>query len=288
MMNQTLNCGSKTIDLSKDPAMMGILNVTPDSFSDSGRSLQLDTAVEHALNMVRQGAAIIDVGGESTRPGSKPVGPDEQIKRTVPVIEKILQDTDIPISIDTTHSAVAQAALDAGAVIINDISALRDDPKMASLAASHHAAVVLMHMQGKPATMQKNPTYTNVVKEVIAFLAERLKFALAAGIDANSLLIDPGIGFGKTVDHNLMLISEISQFHHLKIPLMVGLSRKSFIGKILDLDQPADRLIGTAAAHAWCIAGNVQILRVHDVVETIQVTKIIRAIGKANEPRPND
>ena len=282
MTDQTLICGSKTIDFSKAPAMMGILNVTPDSFSDGGRFPQPDAAVEHALNMVRQGAAIIDVGGESTRPGSKSVGPEEQIKRTVPVIEKILRQTDIPISIDTTNSAVAEAALDAGAVIINDISALRDDPKMASLAAKRHAAVVLMHMQGNPATMQKNPAYTNVVKEVIAFLAVRVKFALAAGIDPNSLVIDPGIGFGKTLDHNLMLIREISQFHHLKVPVMVGLSRKFFIGKILDLDQPADRLIGTAAAHAWCIAGNVQLLRVHDITEMIQVAKIIRAIGAAH------
>ena len=264
--------------------MMGILNVTPDSFSDVGRFPQPDAAVEHALNMVHHGAAIIDVGGESTRPGSQPIPPEDQIKRTIPVIEKILRQTDVPVSIDTTHSAVAEAALDAGAVIINDVSALRDDPKMASLAASHQAAVVLMHRQGNPETMQKNPTYANVVKEVIAFLAQRVEFARAAGINPNSLIIDPGIGFGKTLDHNLMLIRQISQFHHLKLPLMLGLSRKSFIGKILDLDKPADRLIGTAAAHAWCIAVNVQILRVHDVAQTIQVAKIIQAIGQANEP----
>ncbi|MCH7993217.1 MAG: dihydropteroate synthase [Planctomycetes bacterium] len=281
MTDQTLICGSKTIDLAKPPVIMGILNVTPDSFSDVGRSLQLDIAVEYALDMVRSGAAIIDVGGESTRPGSQPVPPDEQIKRTVPVIEKILKETDIPISIDTTNSTVAEAAIDAGAVIINDISALRNDPQMADLAARQHAAVILMHMQGNPAAMQKKPTYTNVLKEVIAFLAKRIKFALDAGISPNSLVIDPGIGFGKTVDHNLMLIREISQFHHLKTPLMVGLSKKSFIGKILDLDQPADRLIGSIAAHAWCIAGNVHILRVHDVAETIQAAKIIRAIGAA-------
>ena len=257
---------------------MGILNITDDSFSDGGKFLDPSTAVSHGLKMIQQGADIIDIGGESSRPGSTPVSPETQISRVTPVIAKLSHQTDTPISIDTTSSKVAQAALHAGAAIINDISALRADENMASLAAQLSVPVILMHMQGTPADMQKNPTYLDVVQEVKQFLNQRIDFALAAGINRGQIVIDPGIGFGKTNEHNLLLLQKLNQLHDLDLPILVGPSRKAFIGNILDLKDPTDRLFGTAAAVAYAVFNNAQIIRVHDVMEMYQTVKLAAAI----------
>ncbi len=277
---QKINCSGKKLDVSHPPVMMGILNVTPDSFSDGGKFLKPSAAIEQGLRMIDEGARIIDIGGESTRPGSQVVPDDEQLRRVLPVVEGLSRhNPETILSIDTQSSKVASAALAAGAGIVNDISALRHDEEMAGVCKKARAAVVLMHMQGKPGTMQKKPRYGNVIQEVKDFLIERIAFAQQAGIKKESLVIDVGVGFGKTVNHNLVLIREMSQFHTLGLPLLAGVSRKSFIGKVLEIDDPNQRLIGTAAATAWCVAANVQILRIHDVGEMIQVAKIINAIG---------
>jgi dihydropteroate synthase len=279
MAELKLKYRSQSLDLLAGPVVMGILNVTPDSFSDGGQFPDAGAAIERGLEMAAQGAKIIDVGGESTRPGAKPVAVDEQIRRVTPVIEGLTRQTDVVISVDTTQSKVAQAALDAGAAMINDITALGADSQLAKLIASHKAAIVLMHMQGQPQTMQKKPRYINILQEVTRFLQQRIDQALQAGIGENCIVIDPGIGFEKTVNHNLLLIRELSQLHALKKPILMGVSRKSFIGKTLGIDSPADRGIGTAVAHAWCVAGNAHILRVHDVKETLDVINMVQAIG---------
>ena len=263
---------------------MGILNVTPDSFSDGGKYLKPLDAVEHALRMIDEGANLIDIGGESTRPGSKPVPVDKQKKRVLPVIEALVKKhKKIVVSIDTQDSQVADAALAAGASMVNDISALQNDPEMTAVCAKHKAAVVLMHMQKTPEMMQENPRYVDIVSEVKSFLQSRIEAAEKVGIVPESIVVDVGIGFGKSVNHNLVLVREMSQFHALRKPLLAGLSRKSFIGKVLNIDDPAERLIGTAAATAWCVAGNVQILRVHDVKEMKQVAQVIQAIGAGRQ-----
>lgn len=279
MAELQLNCRDKSLDLLAGPVVMGILNVTPDSFSDGGKFKDSNHAVDNALQMIADGAGIIDVGGESTRPGAKAVGTAEQIQRVMPVIEGICKQSDSVVSVDTQSSKVARVALDVGAVMVNDISALRADERMGDVIAQHKAAVVLMHMQGQPQSMQEKPRYLNVLQEVKSFLAEAVERAQRCGIDGASIIIDPGIGFGKTVNHNLILIRELSHFHDLQKPVLVGLSRKSFIGKVLEIAEPADRLTGSVVAHAWCVAGNVQILRVHDVKETVETIKMIRAIG---------
>ena len=260
---------------------MGILNVTPDSFSDGGEFPTTDSAVDHALRMVAEGAGIIDIGGESTRPGSVPVSNAEQIRRVVPVIRQLSRLTKVEISIDTTSSEVAKAALDNGASIINDISALRFDKQMAKLASSREVPVILMHMQAEPRTMQVNPIYSDVFAEVKCFLTERIDFAVAAGIDPSRIIIDPGIGFGKTLEHNLQILSRISEFKDLQTTILVGPSRKSFIGKVLDIDNPMERQFGTAAVVAWCTGSNVDILRVHDVKNMMQVARMAKAICAA-------
>ena len=277
---QQLICSNRKIDLSRPPVMMGVLNVTPDSFSDGGRYLEPAEAVTKGLSLLKDGAAILDIGGESTRPGSRSVEPEEQISRVLPVIEGILKKkSKAIISIDTTRSKVAEAALSAGAVIVNDVSALREDPEMARVCKEHRAGVVLMHMQGNPETMQKKPLYVDVIRQVMDFLTERISFARQVGINPESIIADVGIGFGKTLNHNLILIRELSQFHRLEVPLLVGASRKSFIGQVLGIEDPNERLMGTAAAMAWCVAANVQIMRVHDVRQMTQVGKVINAIG---------
>ena len=281
MAKRIFKCAKKKIDVTGGPLVMGILNVTPDSFADGGKYNDSQAAIDAALAMVAEGASIIDIGGESTRPGSNPVTAVQQIKRVLPVIEGIASQSDIPMSIDTTSAEVAEEAIDAGAVIVNDISAFQDDEAMASVCADKKVGVILMHMLGTPKNMQKQPEYTDVIKNVQAFLLQRISIAVQMGISRDSIVLDPGIGFGKTPDHNLKLIQEISSFHQLGFPLMVGLSRKSFIGKVLNEEDPSNRLVGTIAAHTWCVAGNVQILRVHDVKETIQTAKMIQAIGSA-------
>lgn len=281
-MRYELKCREQVLELGRGPAViMGILNVTPDSFSDGGDYLETSKAVRHAMEMVDEGAGIIDVGGESTRPGAESVPPAEQIRRVAPVIWALKRQVDVPISIDTTDSEVAEAALAEGASIINDVSALRFDERMAELAASSGAAVVLMHMLADPATMQENPTYVDVVKEVMEFLAERLAYAQAAGIERCRLVVDPGIGFGKTAEHNLRLIKQAALLHELGMPVLVGPSRKRFIGSTLGISAAKDRLLGTAAAVACCVAAAVQIVRVHDVKEMAEVAALTAAIREA-------
>lgn len=271
------------LDFSTGPLVMGILNVTPDSFSDGGEFLDADKAIEHGLKMAADGAAIIDIGGESTRPNSQPVPPAEQINRVVQVIKALSEKTDVPISIDANDVSVAKAALDAGASIINDITALSDE-RMGKLAARRGAPVILMHMLGTPATMQTEPKYQDVVAEVLDYLLARAKRAEQFGIAKEHIFIDPGIGFGKTLQHNLTLLKNIDKFVASGYRVLVGTSRKSFIGKITAKEDPAKRIFGTAATVALCAAAGVSILRVHDVpqmVEVINVTKAIKNAGGA-------
>ena len=261
------------MDFSVGCVLMGVLNVTPDSFSDGGHFFDAERAVEHGLQMAADGAAIIDVGGESTRPGSASVSDDEQIGRVVPVIKALRKKVDVPISIDTYKLEVAKAALEAGAGMINDITAL-GDARMAELAAEHDVPVVLMHMQGTPATMQIEPKYEDVVSDVLQFLLERARRAEDAGIDRKKIFIDPGIGFGKTLEHNLMLLRNIDKFVASGYRVLIGTSRKSFIGKLTGREKPSERIFGTAATVALCAAAGVSIVRVHDVAEMVDVVKV--------------
>ena len=258
---------------------MGILNVTPDSFSDGGQFLDADRAVEHGLEMAAQGAAILDVGGESTRPGSQPVPPAEQVRRVVPIIGALAEKIDIPISIDTHDVEVARAALMAGASILNDITAL-SDKRMAELVAQEQVPVVLMHLQGTPVTMQAGPHYDDVVTEVRDFLLARAERARSFGIPKESIFIDPGIGFGKTLDHNLLLLRNLDRLATTGYRVLVGPSRKAFIGKLTGKEKPTDRLFGTAATVALCAAAGASIVRVHDVGEMVNVVKVTCAITK--------
>ena len=269
---------SLKLDLASGPLLMGVLNVTPDSFSDPGEHFDPAAAVAHGLEMVSQGADIIDIGGESTRPGSQGVSADEQIRRVVPVIEELSGQIDKPISIDTTSSVVARQALAAGAGIVNDISAGRADENMFELLAELGCPVVLMHMLGMPADMQTQPQYEDVVGEIIAFLARAAEKAAAAGVHRDMIIIDPGIGFGKTVQHNLEILRRLAEFHCLGRPILLGTSRKSFIGRVLGRESPKDRLWGTAATAAIAVAAGVHILRVHDVAQMRQVVDMAGAI----------
>jgi len=246
--------------------VMGVLNLTPDSFYDGGRYITPQVAVKRALSMADEGADIIDIGGESSRPGARSVSIDEELARVVPVVEDLAARSDVLISVDTMKSAVAQAALAHGARIINDISAVRFDPNMAGVVAENGAYLVLMHMQGNPETMQRNPTYKDAVAEIKSFLRERIRAAVSAGIDRSRLIIDPGIGFGKRLPHNLEILRRLSEFKEFGVPILVGLSRKSFLGEILDLPS-SERLVGTIAANAIAIANGADIIRVHDVKE---------------------
>jgi len=261
------------LDFSAGCVVMGVLNVTPDSFSDGGQFFDSGRAVERGLQMAADGAEIIDVGGESTRPGSASVSDDEQIERVVPVIKALCKKIDVPISIDTYKLEVAKAALEAGAGMINDITAFSDE-RMAELAAEHEVPVVLMHMQGTPATMQIEPKYEDVVSEVLQFLLERARRAEDAGIDRKKIFIDPGIGFGKTLEHNLLLLRNIDKFVASGYRVLIGTSRKSFIGKLTGREKPSERRFGTAATVALCAAAGVSIVRVHDVAEMVDVVKV--------------
>ncbi len=265
------------LDFSAGCQVMGVLNVTPDSFSDGGQFLDTDAAVEHGLQMAAEGAAILDVGPESSRPGSQRISADEQIRRAIPVIERLAAKVNIPISIDTYLPEVAKAALDAGAAVINDITAL-SDPKMASLAAERGAAVVLMHMLGTPETMQTDPRYENVTAEVLDFLLARAAAAVQAGVPRERIFIDPGIGFGKTTDHNLQLLRDISQFVKSGYRVLVGSSRKRFLGQITGRTDPADRIFATAATVAHCAAAGASVVRVHDVAAMVDVVRVIKSI----------
>jgi dihydropteroate synthase len=269
---------SGKLDFSKGCIVMGILNVTPDSFSDGGQFFDTAKAVAHALQMADDGAAIIDIGAESTRPGSDSVSAEQQIKRVVPVIKAVAEKIDIPISIDTYDIEVAGAAIDAGANIINDITALADD-RMAELTAEKQLPVILMHMQGTPDTMQAEPKYDDVVAEVLKFLLTRAKKAEKFSIPAERIFIDPGIGFGKTTEHNLQLLKNIDKFVATGYRVLLGTSRKRFLGAVTGKQIPAERIFGTAATVALAAAAGVSIVRVHDVPEMLDVVKVTNAIS---------
>jgi dihydropteroate synthase len=269
-------CGT-SVSFTELPVIMGILNVTPDSFSDGGIHLDQDAAVDHGLAMVEHGARIIDVGGESTRPGSRPVSADEEIRRVVPVIERLAGKTSASISVDTSKHEVARAALDAGAVIVNDVTALTGDPSMMDLAAARGCGVVLMHMRGTPATMQKDTFYRDIVSEVYGYLDERIDACIEAGIDPVSIIADPGIGFGKDVQGNLTLLRRIEEFSSLQVPVLLGHSRKAFMGGVLGR-AVADRQDATDVVTAWAAANNVDMVRVHDCLRARDACAMIRAI----------
>jgi dihydropteroate synthase len=267
----------RVIDCRKRPLIMGIVNVTTDSFYDGGRYADSGHAVAHALNLVEQGADLLDVGAESTRPGASPVSEHEELARVLPVVTELARRVTIPISVDTTKSEVARRALDAGASIVNDVSALRWDGQMASVVARSGAAVVLMHMQGTPLTMQDAPRYQDVVKEIGEFLEERIRAAVDAGIPKTNIVLDPGLGFGKLMEHNLDVLDRVSDLARLDRPVLIGPSRKSFIGRLVG--RPAEyREWGTAAAVALAVDRGAGILRVHDVAMMRDVVTVAAAI----------
>jgi dihydropteroate synthase len=276
-MNRILKCGKYKIPIGERTLLMGVLNVTPDSFSDGGKYFYADAAVAQAIRMAEEGADIIDIGGESTRPGAKKVSSREELRRVLPVIEGLRSAVKVPLSIDTYKSEVARKAIGAGACIINDITALRGDRNMAEVAAEAETPVVLMHMKGTPKTMQKRPRYSDVVGEISNFLRERADFAIQKGIKRGNIIIDPGLGFGKRLEDNINIIRGLEKFRRLGYPVLVGPSRKSFIGAILGL--PAEkRLEGTLAAVAACALNGADIIRVHDVLEAKRAVAVIDAI----------
>ncbi len=266
------------LDFSEKTYIMGILNITPDSFSDGGLFFDKSTAVKRALQMVEDGSDIIDIGGESTRPGSEPLAIEEELRRTLPVIEALSKEINIPISIDTYKSEVAKRALDAGASIVNDISGLRFDPEMPAVVSEYKVPVVVMHIKGTPKNMQQNPVYDALIPEILDYLREAIKKATESGVPEDMIIIDPGIGFGKTFEDNLEIIHKLHLFTLLEKPVLIGLSRKAFIGKILGDLPPGERLEGTAAAVAVSIMNGANIIRVHDVKEMAKVAKVADAI----------
>jgi dihydropteroate synthase len=271
--SRVLPCGDRTL-------VMGVLNVTPDSFSDGGQFFDPEAAVARGIEMISDGADIVDVGGESTRPGAEPVGPDEEQRRVVPVIKRLSAELDVPISVDTRKPEVAEAALEGGATIVNDISGARD-PRILDVTREAGAGLVLMHMRGEPATMQEFTDYVDVVAEVRDQLRLRMEAAIFAGVEADYIVVDPGIGFAKTPDQNLVLLRDVDSLFDLGRPVLVGPSRKSFIGKVLDLDVD-QRLEGTAGAVAWLVAHGVHIIRVHDVKEMVRVIRVVEAIERGS------
>lgn len=272
-----LDCRGHRFDLSSRTHIMGVLNVTSNSFSDGGKYFDIGDAIHRAEEMVAEGADIIDVGGESTRPGAMPISLAEETARVVPVVEKLVKDSDVPISVDTYKSEMARRALEAGAHLINDISGLRFDPEMAGVAAEYGVPVVLMHIKGTPRNMQINPTYEDLISEITDYLRDGIELATEAGIEREKVLVDPGIGFGKTVEHNLEIIRRLRELASLGQPILIGPSRKSFIGKVLDLPVE-DRLEGTAAAVAVSIINGANIIRAHDVKQMVRVARMVDAI----------
>jgi len=259
---------------------MGIVNVTPDSFSDGGMFDDAEVAVKHGLRLLEEGADVLDIGGESTRPGSDPVDPEEEAMRVLPVLEGLRREApEALLSVDTRKAAVARDALAAGADVVNDIGA-GADPEMFDVIASAGAGMVLMHMRGEPKTMQADPRYDDVVREVRGFLAERLEAAIAAGIGRDRLCVDPGIGFGKDLEHNLALLRSMGSFRELGVPVLVGVSRKRFIGELSGTDDPAGRLEGSVAAAVWCASQGVEMVRVHDVGPTVRALLVMDAIAR--------
>ncbi len=278
----TLDCKGRALVLDR-PRVMGIVNVTPDSFSDGGVHDTLEAAVAHGLRLAEEGADILDVGGESTRPGADEVGVEEELRRVIPVIERLARETALPISIDTSKPEVMRAAVEAGAGMINDVYALRRDGAL-DTAAALGVPVVLMHMLGEPRSMQTDPRYDDVVAEVHRFLAERIFAAEMAGIDKKRVLIDPGFGFGKNREHNLTLLAQLDRFAELGVPLLAGLSRKKTIGELTGRDDPRERVHGSVAAHLIAVQRGARLLRVHDVAATVDALKVWNAL--AAQPMP--
>ena len=270
----------RTMNLSRKTHIMGILNVTPDSFSDGGQYDDRERALGRAMEMEEEGADIIDIGGESTRPGATPLSTDEEMKRVVPVIRAVKRSCSVPLSIDTTRAEVAKAALDEGASIVNDISGFGFDRAMPELVAERRVPVILMHIRGTPQTMQDNPEYTDLFGDILSYFSRRIDLAGKDGVGEEQIIIDPGIGFGKTVEHNYSILKHLRRFSILKRPIMVGPSRKSFIGKILDL-PPSERLEGTAAAVTAAILNGAHIVRVHDVREMVRIARICDVLKAA-------
>jgi dihydropteroate synthase len=265
-------------DFSKKTYIMGVLNVTPDSFSDGGLYLNIPTAIEKAHRIAEEGADIIDIGGESTRPGSEQITTEEELKRIIPVIGALTGEIKIPISIDTYKSEIARRALDAGASIVNDISGLRFDPKMPEVVSQNNVPIVIMHIKGTPRNMQQNPQYEALIPEIMDYLRTGITIARKAGIPDDKIVIDPGIGFGKTYEDNLKIIHDLHEFTFFRKPILIGPSRKTFIGKILGDVPVTDRLEGTAAAVSVSIMNGANIIRVHDVKEMVKVAKVVDAI----------
>ena len=277
MKPTALTWGDHHLSFGAKPLIMGILNVTPDSFSDGGQFIKTHDAIAQAEKMVQDGADIIDIGGESTRPFSEAVSAEEELQRVLPVIKELSRRISIPISIDTTKSVVAGKALDCGASIINDIGALRMDPNMADLAGSYRVPLILMHMQGTPRNMQESPRYTDLFGEIISFLETAVASAVAKGVDRSKIIIDPGIGFGKSFDHNLQIIRDLYRFSSLHRPIVLGSSRKAFIGHILG-KEAHDRDVGTMATVAAGVMNGAHIVRVHHVEKAVETVKVIDAI----------
>jgi dihydropteroate synthase len=271
---------SQILDFSRRAYVMGVLNLTPDSFSDGREFFEAEAAVEHAFRMEAQGADLIDLGGESTRPGAEPVALKEELRRVLPVLEKLSGKLKVPISIDTYKSEVAEQCIQSGAQIVNDISGLNFDPKMKETVARHQVPVIVMHMKGTPRDMQKDPQYRDLIGEILSFFRERISQASAAGIPADKIIIDPGIGFGKSLAHNLDILRGLESFKVLGQAIMVGVSRKSFLGKILNL--PVDeRLEGSIAAALYAVLRGANIVRVHDVAATVRALRTLEAIQRA-------
>jgi dihydropteroate synthase len=274
----------RVLSIGRRPLVMGVVNVTPDSFSDGGTHLAVDAAVVHGLDLVEQGADILDLGGESTRPGAEPGAADEELRRVLPVVRELAGRTDVPLSVDTSKAEVADACLAAGAHVINDVTTLQGDPAMPGVAAARRAGIVLMHMQGTPQTMQVDPHYDDVMVEVRRFLEERLHAAVAAGIEANRVVLDPGIGFGKRSGHNLELLARLGDLQTLGRPVLLGVSRKGFFGKLLGRGVE-ERLAASLAAVCHAVTrGAAQIVRVHDVRETRDAVTLLAAISSRVAP----
>ena len=272
-----MNCRGKTLILGDRTHVMGILNLTPDSFSDGGRYIDVQRAVAHTQLMVEEGATLVDIGGESSRPGALPVSVDEELARILPVIRAVVDSVDVLISVDTYKAEVARQALEAGAHLVNDITALRADPAMGSVVAKMKAGLILMHIKGTPRTMQQAPQYDDVVSEVHASLHESIETAEKQGVAAERIIIDPGIGFGKTTAHNIELLKRLTEFQSLNKPLLIGTSRKAFIGNVLGLPIN-ERVEGTAATVCWAIAQGADVVRVHDVKANVRAALMTDAL----------
>jgi dihydropteroate synthase len=278
MRERLWKIGERVFDVSRHGLIMGVLNVTPDSFSDGGEFLTAEKATERGLQMAAEGADIIDIGGESARPGAEPVTADEELRRVIPVIENLRRKLDVPISIDTSKAEVARAAIEAGALIVNDVTGGRGDDKMLPLVAETKSAFIIMHMQGTPRTMQVQPRYSDVVAEISEFFRQQYVVAIGSNIDPMAIAFDPGIGFGKTLDHNLELLAQLERLRAHDRPLVVGVSRKSFLGKLIGSPEISDRLVPGLALSALLRARGADVFRVHDVKENVYALRVSEAI----------